>query len=164
MTNHVDLTNAELHEPKNIIDAGTSDAGKVLTPSASVAGTSELRKLTEAEITSKVCYLTVAMADISTAGSVYLPCAFAGTVTAVHSVIANAFTTADTTLTVKLNGVAMTDGTITVTQSGSAAGDVDSCSPSAGNTFTAGQYLQVTSDGAGATTTPATLIFTITRA
>lgn len=45
MVNHVDLPDSELHEPKHIQDALTSDAGKVITPSASTPGTSTLRYL-----------------------------------------------------------------------------------------------------------------------
>ena len=47
---HKDIANSQLHEPKNIGSSGTSDAGKVLTPSASISGTSVLRKLTASEI------------------------------------------------------------------------------------------------------------------
>lgn len=88
---------------------------------------------------------------------------FAGTVTGVHSVIDGVIATADCTLTAKVNGVAMTSGAITIAFSGSAAGDLDSASPSAGNTFTSTDYLQVTSDGASTNAVTATLLFTITR-
>lgn len=51
MTNHVDLTTAaEIHEDKRIVGALTTDAGKVITPSSSTAGTSELRKLKTSEL------------------------------------------------------------------------------------------------------------------
>lgn len=47
---HKDLANSELHEAKNIANASTSDAGKILTPSAATAGTSELRYLKDFEL------------------------------------------------------------------------------------------------------------------
>jgi hypothetical protein len=50
MVVHRDLSNAELHEPKNIGTAVASDAGKVITPSA-VDGVSELRQIDLDEIT-----------------------------------------------------------------------------------------------------------------
>lgn len=51
MATHVGLTDpAEIHEDKRIVSATTSDAGKVITPSSTTAGTSELRKLNTGEI------------------------------------------------------------------------------------------------------------------
>lgn len=50
MANHKDVVNAESHEPKHITDTLTTDAGKVLTPSDSVSGTSELRNLVAGEV------------------------------------------------------------------------------------------------------------------
>lgn len=48
---HKDLPVAELHEPKQIAGATTSDAGKVITPSPSTAGAGVLRFLASSEIT-----------------------------------------------------------------------------------------------------------------
>lgn len=50
MPEHVDIQNADCHEPKHITDALTSDAGKVITPSSTTAGDSELRKLLRSEL------------------------------------------------------------------------------------------------------------------
>jgi hypothetical protein len=47
MAEHNTLTGSQLHEPKGIDSASTSDAGKVLTPSSTTANTGELRQLTE---------------------------------------------------------------------------------------------------------------------
>lgn len=47
---HRDIQTAECHEPKHFTSAVAADAGKVLTPSASVPGTSELRKLSLSEL------------------------------------------------------------------------------------------------------------------
>ena len=51
----------------------------------------------------------------------------------------------------------MTGGTITITQASSAAGDVDSASPSANNTFSAGQKLQIAVGGENGSAVSATL-------
>lgn len=163
MPEHNTLTGSALHQPKGIDSAGTSDSGKVLTPSASVAGTGVLRRLIESEIDQKVCYVTVAYENIDSVGDIYIPMGFAGTVTKVTSAINGALGTSDTILTVKINGTAMTGGTLLITSSGSAAGDVDSCTPTALNVFTEGQYIQVTSDTAGTGSVTSTLMFTITR-
>lgn len=50
MAVHKDLPASECHEDKRIIPALITDAGKVVTPSASVAGTGELRYLKQTEI------------------------------------------------------------------------------------------------------------------
>lgn len=47
---HKDIQHAECHEPRHITTAGTSDSGKVITPSAIDAGRSELRNLTPVEV------------------------------------------------------------------------------------------------------------------
>jgi hypothetical protein len=157
------ITGTDLHWPRGIESASTSDAGKVLTPSASSAGTGELRNLTESEISGKTEYITAVFDDVSTAGDIYIPMNFAGTVTSVRSVLHGAIATADVTLAVKVNGVTMTNGNIVIAFTDSAAGDLDSCTPTAGNTVTTSQYLQVTSDGASTNAVSATLMFTITR-
>ena len=164
MAEHSTLTSTSLHECKQISTAGTSDAGKVITPSASTAGEGTLRLLTESEISSKTAYITAVFGDVSTAGSIYIPLNFAGTVTSIRSVLYGTIATADVTLQAKINGTNITDGAVTIAFSGSAAGDIDSATPTAANTFTAGQYLQVTSDGASTNTISAGLMFTVTRA
>lgn len=161
MAEHNTLTGSNLHEPKGIDSAGTSDAGKVLTPSSTTANTGELRKLTWAEISTRKEYITVELDDLSTASSTYVATPVAGTITKVYSVLHTAITTADATITVKPGGSAATGGTITVTQSGSAAGDVDSCTPTAGNSVTAGGYLEIETDGASSTTARVTLTIEI---
>lgn len=75
----------------------------------------------------------------------------AGTITLIKSVIDGVLTTGDATLTGKIGATAITTGVITITQSGSAAGDVDTCSPSALNVVAAGNVISVTVGGSNAT-------------
>lgn len=164
MAIHKDLPSSELHEPKGIITAATSDTGKVYTPSASVAGTGTLRYLVDTEVKEKYAYISLYFEDVANKSDVYLPMNFAGTVKNVKCVIDGAIGGADTILTCKVGNTAMTNGTITIAFSGSAAGDIDSCTPTALNTFTSAQYLRVTSDVAGTGTVNANLLFTIERA
>lgn len=49
-TAHASIQDAECHEPKHITSSLVTDAGKVLTPSGTVAGTSELRLLASTEL------------------------------------------------------------------------------------------------------------------
>jgi len=71
----------------------------------------------------------------------------AGTIDKIYSVIDGALTTGDATLTAKIGAVAVTDGVITVAQAGSAAGDVDSATPSAAKTVAVGNVISITVGG-----------------
>ena len=163
MADHNTLTGSQLHEPKGIDSSATSDSGKVLTPSASSAGTGTLRYLTESEITGKTEYLTAVFDDVSTAGDLLIPVPFSGTVTSVRTVISGTIATADVTLTAKVNSSAMTDGDVLIEYSGSAAGDIDSCTPTAGNTVSTTDYITISSDGASTNTVSASIVITLSR-
>lgn len=58
----------------------------------------------------------------------------------------------DATLTFSINGTPITTGVVTITQSGSAAGDVDSASPSAANTVAVDDVIECTVGGANTDT------------
>lgn len=70
-------------------------------------------------------------------------------VTKVYSAIGAALTTADETLVVKSGQGTL--GTITITQSGSAAGDVDSIAPTSNNVLDAGDYIHIDIGGENGT-------------
>ncbi len=163
MAEHNALTGTSLHWPRTIEASATSDTGKVVTPHGSVAGTGELRLLAESEISGKQEFLSVKITDISTAGTVYIPTPFAGTVTSIDSVIDGAIITVDCGITTGISGVNITNGAITIAFTGSAAGDLDSATPTALNTFTSTDYLEVTTDGASTNVVDAVILFTITR-
>ncbi len=88
--------------------------------------------------------------DASAEAVYYLVSPHAGRISKIYSVIDSAVLTADVTITGKIGSTAITDGVVTITQSGSAAGDVDSATPSAENTLTAGQAMNFTVSGGGA--------------
>lgn len=71
----------------------------------------------------------------------------AGTIAKLYSVINGALTTGDATLTGKIGATPITDGAITITQAGSAAGDVDSATPSAANVVAVGDVISITVGG-----------------
>ena len=52
----------------------------------------------------------------------------------------------NTVITLNNNGTDITDGTITINSTGSAAGTIDSCSPSLNKNFTSNTYIKITSD------------------
>lgn len=66
---------------------------------------------------------------------------------AIRSVISAALATGNMTITAAIDGVAVTGGVVTVTQAGSAAGDVDLAEPTAANTISEGQVLSLTVGG-----------------
>lgn len=67
-----------------------------------------------------------------------------GSITKIETVLRGAaLATGNTTLTGKLDGTGITDGVVTITQSGSAVGDEDSVTPSALNVFTDGQLFEL---------------------
>lgn len=88
---------------------------------------------------------------------------YAGTVTSIRTVTEGVLTTGDATLTGKIGGVAITDGVVTITQVGSAAGDKDTATPSAANTVAAWDEISLTVGGTNATATVANCWIEITR-
>jgi hypothetical protein len=109
--------------------------------------------------------LHTTITDISTAAGsvVYIPLPFEGTVTSIYSCISGAIGTADAILTAKINTTAITTGAITVATAGSAAGVVDTVTPTGANSFTTGQYLTIETNGASTNTVSAAITFYVTR-
>lgn len=110
----------------------------------------------------KKVYLTTSIADISTAGQIYVVSPVAGTITKIYSVINGAIATANSILTPKIAGTVITNGAITVAFSGSAAGEVDSSTPTAANAITAGAAIEIETDGASSNTVEVVLTIEIT--
>lgn len=108
-------------------------------------------------------FLTAKVTDISTASSTFVAVPDAGNIVKIYTSIKNAITTADAAITFEIGGTAVTNGAITVTQSGSAAGDVDSSTPTAANRVEEGQSIEIISDGASATACEMIVTFVIRR-
>lgn len=103
------------------------------------------------------------IADISTADTEHQPVHYAGNIVSIRSVIYGTIATADADLTCSINGVAVTGGVVTVTASGSAAGDTDVATPTAANTVAAGDYISVATDGASTNTIECTVVVAVQR-
>lgn len=103
------------------------------------------------------------LADVSTAGQIYVVAPFGGEIVKAYSVLNGAIATADAVLTLKIGGTAVTGGTITIANASSAAGDVDSCTPTAANSVTDGQAIEIETDGASTNTVPVMLTILIRR-
>lgn len=101
---------------------------------------------------------TAGLTDVSTESSTYVPVAGRGKVVAVYTVLHGTITgTAE--LTFKINGTAMTNGTIA--DVGADAGDVASCFPTAVNLVQAGQYLEAATDGGSTNAIRLTVTFVV---
>jgi hypothetical protein len=85
-----------------------------------------------------------------------------GKITKIWTVLNAALATGDATLTGKINGSNITTGVLTVTQSGSAAADVDSAVPTALNTVAAGDVISFTGGGASTATSTSEILVEIT--
>ena len=90
---------------------------------------------------------TTTITDISTAASYWVVPGVAGTITKISTVLYGAITSADAIVTAEIATVAVTDSAITIAFTASAAGDVDSSTPSAANVITAGQAIEIITDG-----------------
>lgn len=152
MTAHASLTGADLHEPKGVAAA---DSGQVYIADGAGSGTWTTL------VNANKAYITARLEDISTAKSVFVVPGVAGDVSKIYSVIDGAIATADCTLSFEIAGTPITSGDITIAYSGSAAGDVDSSTPSAANTITAGQAIEIITSGASTNTVNATITFII---
>lgn len=149
---HSALTGSDLHEPKAIASANSGEL-YVADGAGSGAFTAGLNK----------AYLNVQVTDISTAASFWVVSPVAGTITKIYSVINGAIITADAVLTAEIGGTLVTDSTVTIDQGTSAAGIVDSATPSAANTVTAGQAIEIITNGGSANTITADVTLEITK-
>lgn len=99
----------------------------------------------------KTKLVTVAIGDVSDGASVWVVPGFAGTIVKVSNVIDAAITGADAGLTLEIDGTPVTGADITITQSSSAAGDVDQATPTALNVITASEAVEIVKDGLSTT-------------
>jgi hypothetical protein len=98
--------------------------------------------------------LTLGIADGSAEAVYYLVCPHAGDIAKIYSVIDGVVGTADITITAAIGATPVTNGVVTIATAASAAGDVDVATPTAANTVTAGQAINLTVTGGGAGGSP----------
>ena len=176
-TEHVNCVDAQRHEPKGA-DAATSGevyvsdgansgdwkylpVGSIDTTGATdgqiwIADGAGGGAFTSVNNTNKIV-VTAVIDDISTAGSHWVTIPLAGDIIGISSVIDGAITLADATLSFEIGGVAITNGGITIAFSGSAAGDVDTSTPTGNNTVTANQAVELITDGGSTDVAKATI-------
>lgn len=103
---------------------------------------------TAAELNESI--VTLDIADGSAEAVYYLVSPHAGTISKIWTVTDGAVATADITITAAIGATGVTNGVVTIATAASAAGDVDSATPTALNTVTAGQAVNFTVTGGGA--------------
>ena len=108
-------------------------------------------------------FLTSTIADISTASSTFVPVPDGGKVIKIITALQGAIGTANAAITFEIGGTAITGGGITVTQSGSAAGDVDTAEPTAANEVAEDGTIEMITDGASSNTIKLNVTFVIRR-
>jgi len=141
--NHSSLTDPYIHEPKGVASASV---GKVYVANGSGSGT------WTASTSLIQDTFSGSFVSVSTGQTVHIPVPFAGTVVKVVTVLEGTISSANAIITVK-NAAAASMGTITVTQSGSAAGAVDSLVPSSNNSIADNSFLTITTDGGSSSAT-----------
>ena len=99
-------------------------------------------------------YLGLDIADLSAEATYFLVAPCEGRITKFRSIIDGAVATADVTITPSIDGVAVTDGLVTIATAASAAGDVDDSTPSAANKVAIGSKISMVVTGGGAGGTP----------
>lgn len=104
-------------------------------------------------------FITARIDDVSTAGSYWVVPGFRCRINKISSVIDGALAAADADLSFEIGGTAVTSGGITITQSGSAAGDVDTASPTAANIVAEDGAIEMITDGGSTNTVAAVITF-----
>lgn len=136
----------EIGGTMDVLSGGTVNfnAGSTVNQNGATTGGNALNKR----------YIDINMANISAAaGTVYVNCPYAGTITKIIGCLGHAVTVASANITSAIGGVAITGGGFPVATT-HAAGDVMSATPSAANVVAAGNTVSISTDG-GSTTTAA---------
>ncbi len=92
-------------------------------------------------------FVPVAVASLNGSTAYRTVAPVAGTIVAIRTVLNGALATGDATVTASIGGAAVTGGTVTITQAGSAAGDIDAALPTAANTVAVGDVIALTVGG-----------------
>ena len=108
-------------------------------------------------------FLHAEIADISTASSTFVPVPDSGKIIKIITSLQGAISGGNAGISFEIGGTAVTGGGITVTQSGSAAGDVDSSEPTALNDVLEGGTIEMITDGASSNAVKLNVTFIIRR-
>jgi hypothetical protein len=108
-------------------------------------------------------FVTAEIEDISTASSTFVPIPDGGRVIKIITALQGDIGTANGGISFEIGGTAITGGGITVTQSGSAAGDVDTAEPTAANRVEEDGTIEMITNGASSNAVKLLVTFVIRR-
>ena len=92
-------------------------------------------------------FLTAEIEDVSTASSTFVAVPDGGKIIKIITALQGAISGGDAAITFEIGGTAVTGGAITVANSGSAAGDVDTATPTAANRVEEDGTIEMITDG-----------------
>jgi len=162
------LTNKTL--TSSVLNAGVSGTAVLDEDTMSsdsdtkIATQQSIKAYVDTQVVAQNIFLRGEIADISSAASTWVVSPVAGDITGITTVIDGAITVGDAAITFEIGGTPVTGGGITIAYSGSAAGTVDSATPSAANTVTAGQVIEIITDGGSTDAAMAVVTLEITPA
>lgn len=151
---HSTLPSSAAHEPKHITINGVAANGFVITNDGSTSGISQYRKLVQADIQQLQETWLVKETNASVAQTHYIPTVLSGEIKTFYAIVNDAIATASNMYELRIDGVAVTGSSITLSTapgSGGTPGDIVSTAPSAANTFVAGQSLTIANTTLGNT-------------
>jgi hypothetical protein len=137
-------------------DAMTSDSAISLPTQQSV------KAYVDNEVAPKIEYVYGEIADVSSSASSWTVAPVAGNITKIWLVLEKAVTDANAAITFEIAGTAVTGGGITIAHATSAIGTIYSATPTAARTVTAGQAIELITNGGSSTASKATVLFEIT--
>jgi hypothetical protein len=108
-------------------------------------------------------FLHAEIADISTASSTFVPVPDSGKIIKIITALQGAISGGDAAISFEIGGTAVTGGGITVANSGSAAGDVDTAEPTAANRVEEDGTIEMITDGGSTGTAKLLVTFVIRR-
>lgn len=143
-----------------VVTIGGSRATYPIVNADGVSSSSSYAIPTEHYVDTKPVYVSCEIEDVSTAQSDWAIAPVNGTISKVWTVIDGTITLADSNITVELAGSPIASGC--AISSGSTAGTVDSVVPTRYNTVTAGQAIEVITDGGSTGTVKTNVLIQIT--
>ena len=108
-------------------------------------------------------FISGRVADISTAGSTFVAVPDGGRIIKIITALQGAISGGDAAISFEIGGTAVTGGGITVANSGSAAGDVDTAEPTALNSVSENGTIEMLTDGGSTGTRKLLVTFVIRR-
>ena len=108
-------------------------------------------------------FLHAEIADISTASSTFVPVPDSGKIIKIITALQGAISGGDAAISFEIGGTAVTGGGITVANSSSAAGDVDTAEPTAANQVEEDGTIEMITDGGSTGAKKLNVTFVIRR-